>query len=83
MIKKRGDLLPFFCALSSFLLCEFNFVFLKVIMKLPDLSKTPKIDKVGVCERVNRFCKRSIKTSAKAHALHLALSMIDFTTLEG
>ena len=35
-------------------------------MELPDLTKTPKIDKVGVHERVNRFCKRSIKTSAKA-----------------
>ena len=52
-------------------------------MKLPDLSKTPKIDKVGVHERVNRFCKRSIKTAAKTHGLHLALSMIDLTTLEG
>jgi deoxyribose-phosphate aldolase len=36
-----------------------------------------------VHERVNRFCKRSIKASAKAHGLHLALSMIDLTTLEG
>ena len=52
-------------------------------MNLPDLSKTLKIDKVGVNERVNRFCKRSIKTSAKAYGLHLALSMIDLTTLEG
>ena len=52
-------------------------------MELPDLTKTPKIDKVGVDERVNRFCKRSIKTSAKRMGLHLALSMIDLTTLEG
>lgn len=52
-------------------------------MELPDLTKTPKIDKVGVDERVNRFCKRSIKTSAKQMGLHLALSMIDLTTLEG
>ena len=52
-------------------------------MKLPDLSKTPKIDKVGVQERTNRFCARSIKTSAKQMGLHLALSMIDLTTLEG
>ena len=52
-------------------------------MKLPDLSKTPKIDKVGVQERINRFCARSIKTSAKQMGLHLALSMIDLTTLEG
>ena len=52
-------------------------------MELLDLTKTPKIDKVGVHERVNRFCKRSIKTSAKKMGLHLALSMIDLTTLEG
>ena len=45
--------------------------------------RTPKIDKVGVEERVRRFCKRSIKNSAKIHGLHLALSMIDLTTLEG
>ena len=53
------------------------------MLNFPDLSKTPKIDKVGVHERVNRFCKRSIKASAKVHGLHLALSMIDLTTLEG
>jgi deoxyribose-phosphate aldolase len=52
-------------------------------MTLPDLSKTPKIDKVGVQERTNRFCARSIKTSAKQMGLYLALSMIDLTTLEG
>ena len=52
-------------------------------MNFPDLEKTLKIDKVGVQERVNRFCKRSIKNSAKTHGLHLALSMIDLTTLEG
>jgi len=52
-------------------------------MDLPDLTKTVKIDKVGVHERVNRFCKRSIKSSAKEMGLHLALSMIDLTTLEG
>lgn len=52
-------------------------------MDLPDFSKTPKIDKVGVHEKVNRFCKRSIKRSAKKFGLHLALSMIDLTTLEG
>ena len=52
-------------------------------MDLPDLIKTVKIDKVGVHERVNRFCKRSIKSSAKEMGLHLALSMIDLTTLEG
>ena len=52
-------------------------------MSFPDLSKTPTIDKLGVEERVNRFCKRSIKNVAKRHGLHLALSMIDLTTLEG
>ena len=52
-------------------------------MELPDLTKTPKIDKVGVNERVNRFCKRSIKNSAKEMGLHLSLSMIDLTTLDG
>ena len=52
-------------------------------MSFPDLSKTPAIDKLGVEERVNRFCKRSIKNAAKRHGLHLALSMIDLTTLEG
>ena len=43
----------------------------------------PAIDKLGVEERVNRFCKRSIKNAAKKYGLHLALSMIDLTTLEG
>ena len=52
-------------------------------MSFPDLSKIPLIDKLGVEERVNRFCKRSIKNTAKKHGLHLALSMIDLTTLEG
>lgn len=52
-------------------------------MDLPDLTRTVKIDKVGVDERVNRFCKRSIKTSAKTQGLILILSMIDLTTLDG
>lgn len=52
-------------------------------MSFPDLSKIPAIDKLGVEERVNRFCKRSIKNAAKKYGLHLALSMIDLTTLEG
>ena len=52
-------------------------------MNLPDLSKIPKIDKLGVIERTNRFCKRSIKNSAKEMGLHLSLSMIDLTTLDG
>ena len=51
--------------------------------KLPDLSKVPAVDEVGVNERVARFQSRSIKTSSKVEALKLVLSMIDLTTLEG
>lgn len=50
---------------------------------LPDFSKTPVIDQVGVEERVARFNTRSIKKSSKTQGLKLALSMIDLTTLEG
>src|SRR5215216_4411006 len=52
-------------------------------MTLPDLSRTPTIDQVGVEERVERLQKRSIKKESKVQALKLALSMIDLTTLEG
>ena len=52
-------------------------------MNLPDLEKIPKIDKVGVAERIDCFCKRSIKKKTKEMGLHLVLSMIDLTTLEG
>ncbi len=48
-----------------------------------DLAHVPPVDRVGVSERVARLCSRSIKREAKAHALRLALSMIDLTTLEG
>ncbi len=51
--------------------------------RLPDLSRVPAVDEVGVNERVARFQSRSIKTSAKVEALKLILSMIDLTTLEG
>ena len=51
---------------------------------LPDiLARSPAIDQVGVEERVERLQKRSIKKESKVHALKLALSMIDLTTLEG
>src|SRR5947207_2756487 len=50
---------------------------------LPDFSRSPTIDQVGVEERVERFQKRSIKKESKVKALKLALSMIDLTTLEG
>lgn len=51
--------------------------------RLPDLGRVPRVDEVGVDERVARFQSRSIKTAAKAEGLRLALSMIDLTTLEG
>lgn len=41
------------------------------------------VDEVGVNERVARFQSRSIKKASKLEALHLILSMIDLTTLEG
>src|SRR5436305_2120265 len=46
-------------------------------------SDTATVDQVGVEERIDRLTKRSIKKSSKIHALKLALSMIDLTTLEG
>ena len=52
-------------------------------MSIPYLYKIKEIDKVGVHERVDRFCSRSIKDSSKEIGLNLALSMIDLTTLEG
>ena len=51
--------------------------------RLPDLSRVPVVDEVGVNERVARFQTRSIKTASKMEALRLILSMIDLTTLEG
>jgi deoxyribose-phosphate aldolase len=51
--------------------------------QIPDVTRSPTIDQVGVDERVDRFAKRSIKKASKVHALKLALSMIDLTTLEG
>jgi deoxyribose-phosphate aldolase len=50
---------------------------------MPDLSRSPTVDQVGVEERIDRLTKRSIKKESKVHALKLALSMIDLTTLEG
>jgi len=52
-------------------------------LTLPDVSHSPTVDTVGVIERVDRLQKRSIKKESKLHALKLALSMIDLTTLEG
>jgi deoxyribose-phosphate aldolase len=51
--------------------------------QFPELERVTRVDEVGVEERVARFCTRSIKKDSKIHALKLALSMIDLTTLEG
>jgi deoxyribose-phosphate aldolase len=51
--------------------------------KLPDLDRVPRVDEVGVNERVARFQSRSIKKESKMAALRMVLSMIDLTTLEG
>ncbi len=45
--------------------------------------RVPAVDQVGLEERAGRFKARSIKTSAKAAGLNLAISMIDLTTLAG
>ena len=50
---------------------------------IPNLNNLSPYDTLGVMERVDRFCKRSIKKSSKVEGLKLALSMIDLTTLEG
>jgi deoxyribose-phosphate aldolase len=47
------------------------------------LINLPTYDTTGVKERIDRFCKRSIKNESKIEGLKLALSMIDLTTLEG
>ncbi len=47
------------------------------------LRGLPGVDQVGCEARAATLASRSIKTSAKAQALDLAISMIDLTTLEG
>jgi deoxyribose-phosphate aldolase len=47
------------------------------------LHGLPAVDEVGAQERAARLATRSIKTSAKAEAIDLAISMVDLTTLEG
>jgi deoxyribose-phosphate aldolase len=48
-----------------------------------DLKNITPVDQVGIDERVARFNTRSIKKANKVKGLHLALNMIDLTTLEG
>ncbi|MEI7033170.1 deoxyribose-phosphate aldolase [Streptomyces pratensis] len=47
------------------------------------LSGLPGVDAVGLEARAASLGTRSIKTTAKAYAIDLAISMIDLTTLEG
>ena len=47
------------------------------------LSGLPGVDQVGVEARASALATRSIKTTAKAEALDLAVRMVDLTTLEG
>lgn len=47
------------------------------------LENLPGVDKVGADNRAAMLGTRSIKTSSKAMAIDLAISMIDLTTLEG
>ena len=47
------------------------------------LHGLPGIDAVGLESRAASLGTRSIKTTAKAYAIDLAISMIDLTTLEG
>ncbi|MGP3966983.1 deoxyribose-phosphate aldolase [Streptomyces sp. 6N223] len=47
------------------------------------LHGLPGVDAVGLQARAAALGTRSIKTSAKAYAIDLAISMIDLTTLEG
>lgn len=44
---------------------------------------SPKVDKVGIEDRIGRITKRSIKKEAKMQGLKMALNMVDLTTLEG
>jgi deoxyribose-phosphate aldolase len=47
------------------------------------LHGLPGVDRVGAEQRAAMLGTRSIKTTAKAHAIDLAISMVDLTTLEG
>lgn len=47
------------------------------------LDNLPGVDKVGADSRAAMLGTRSIKTSSKAQAIDLAISMVDLTTLEG
>lgn len=47
------------------------------------LSDLPPVDQVGADARAAMLATRSIKSSSKAWAIDMAISMVDLTTLEG
>ncbi len=48
-----------------------------------DYRLSPRVDQVGVNDRIERITKRSLKKETKMKGLLMALNMIDLTTLEG
>ncbi|MCF6131651.1 deoxyribose-phosphate aldolase [Flavobacterium wongokense] len=52
-------------------------------MKHTDFLNSPRIDQVGIEDRIARITARSIKKESKMQGLLMALNMIDLTTLEG
>ncbi len=48
-----------------------------------DYRLSPRVDQVGIQDRVDRITKRSVKSEAKRKGLLMTLNMIDLTTLEG
>lgn len=52
-------------------------------MKHTNFLNSPRIDQVGIEDRIARITARSIKKESKMQGLLMALNMIDLTTLEG
>jgi deoxyribose-phosphate aldolase len=52
-------------------------------MKNTDFLNSPRVDQVGIEDRIARITSRSIKKESKIQGLLMALNMIDLTTLEG
>ena len=52
-------------------------------MKQIDFLNSPRIDQVGIEDRIARITSRSIKKESKMQGLLMTLNMIDLTTLEG
>lgn len=52
-------------------------------MTQKDYTLSPRVDKVGIEDRIARVTARSIKDGSKMQGLKMVLNMIDLTTLEG